>query len=200
MSSARTYLNSLFHLVVRGLTVLGVVAGLVAISPASPAQAVERPVPMIHTIDYLLVSTTPNTDYLSRADLQARTDKTSAAWNRMSRGAIQQAQLGSVSVLPNFSSGQDFCNIVHDLPASVMAAMSHPLSYYANNNDGHHLVIVIPYSQTNCVPLAWTLSDGTNLSSSGILALRSQPSVDSDAQSIAHELGRGLRGLGHVHE
>jgi len=77
------------------------ITGLATTSPY--AQAVDKPAPMAHTIDYVILSSTDNTSLISTADLQATTKAVSDSWARMSRGMIPEMKTGKVAMIPNYA-------------------------------------------------------------------------------------------------
>ena len=178
---------------IRGLTGLALLAGLVTVVPSLvvvPAHAADAPIPLI--IDYVLVSSTSNTDFLSTTDLQERTDKVSEAWQRMSRGMISDVRIGHIYTLPN--STVSACNIGETDPGLV-AAMGHSSDEYDAKNNGHHLVILGDPNDDSCVGLG-TIG-GFGLASSGVVWMMSTVSPVTDATTMIHELGHNL-GLFHT--
>jgi len=188
--------------VVRVTAALGMLAGLVTVAPAlipTPAQAAEIPTPMSHTIDYIILSTSPNADFLSTADLQTRTDLVSHFWNRASRGVVTEIKMGRVFMVPNFSSRADLCNLSSDDRTGIIeSTLGYSPSYYVDNNYGHYLAIVATRPDALCGWNGLTIAHGIGLSASGMILVESYPQLpESDAATIAHELGH-VFGLDHA--
>jgi len=184
--------HRILHPLMGLLSAIMVVAG---VAGAPDARAADPLTPMAHTIDYVVVSSSPHADFLSTADLQDRTDKVSQAWNRMSRGVITGMTMDRVATLPNFTGS--FCNAGVDEWNQFYQAIGRPASYYTAY-EGHHLVVVATVPDTdgctfdgrNSSPIRYG-----NLSAGGMLLLVSRPQqapwnpAVSDPMAIAHEMG-----------
>jgi len=168
-------------------------AGLATTSPAAHA---DRPA-IEHQIDYILVSSSNNTNFISTAELQTLTRNVSDAWSRMSRGIITQMKLGRVFTLPNYN---DFCNGYPD-PAVLTAVLGYSPDRYNGQPNGQDLVIMANSNEIGCGPLGRALTFGTGLLSGGMVKVRytpnTAPSITFTSFAMAHELGHTF-GLEHA--
>ena len=174
-----------------GLTMATVltITGLATTSPY--AQAVDKPAPMAHTIDYVLVSTTSNTSFTSTEKLQEMTKLVSDAWARWSRGMIPEMKMGQVFTLPNYPtslcSGKD--------PDLLKSVLGYSPDIYNGQPNGRDLVILAS-SLGNCGIEGQSEETGTGLSSGGMVTVRYY-NVTGTAVTLAHELGHTF-GLSHA--
>jgi len=186
-----------------GLAVLAAIitAGVLVIQPT--AEAVPTPKAMAHTIDYLVVTGTSSTSFVTETDLKTLTANVSADWKRMSRGYITEMKYGKAFFVTNRPDMQkDFCNLRgYGLPAYVEAALGYSADAYRTptggqpNLDGRHLVILAKAGEIGCGWSGLKLAGGTSLSSSGIVLISySNPNVTTG--TLSHELGH-VFGLGH---
>ena len=192
-------IQTLSGVTIRVLTIIALLAGLVAVGPSLvvvPAQAADKPTPMIHTIDYVLVSSTDKVDFLTIADLEERTKLVSEMWNRISRGVVKEIKLGRVFRLTNYK--EDLCQ---STPWSYLpSVLGYSFDVYQNQPNGRHLAFVAKSPDTNtCMNTHPGWGDvGRGLSDGGMLAvLPEQLHPIQDAAIIAHELGHNF-GLGHA--
>jgi len=191
-------------IVPRWFTIIALTLGLLAVAPSqtvAPAFAVDTPAARSHTIDYIVVSKTASTDFLSDTDIQLRTNKVSDWWKQASHGVVAAISKGSVIRVPNFTG--DFCGLLAGSDFIRNTLPWSPEVYIANNN-GRHLVVVGEDTEWRCPYAGLTLAGGDNLSASGIALLDAEsfyPNEDEnlmeDASVLAHELGHGF-GLGHA--
>ena len=207
MNNQTNILRNLSNRAIRGLTALALFAGMVVAGPvlAVPAQAAEELTPMSHTIDYIVLSGTSNTDFLNMQQLEARTKKVSELWHAMSNGIVSEMTVGTVRTLPNYKG--DFCAMEpqNDPDGVISSVLGYSPEIYNGWNNRRHLVVIAAASEFNCPLGGWTTINGHNLSTGGAMTVRSlAPDEDEktmalprDAAVIAHELGH-VFGLMHA--
>lgn len=206
MKNQTNILRTLSNRAIRGVTALALLAGLVIVGPAlvaAPAQAAPDLTPMSHTIDYIVVSKTTNTDFMSKTDLEALTTKTSDVWSRESRGVIKDIKMGLVFRVPNYTG--DFCRLYSGDPF-LEATLGYSMEAYGGN-DGRHLVVVGSNLEFSCNWRGLTVWGGTSWSSGGMIDVlarsnygdieKNDTNLQYDASTIVHELGH-VFGLWHA--
>ena len=191
-NAKRRALSSIIKLTLA--TVL-ITTGLATAGPA--ADAVDTPTPMEHTIDYVLVSRTTNTGFLSTTDLETITQTVSDSWARMSRGMIAKMTMGKVVSLPEFSA-KNLCHLPDD--DLLTSALGNSSDIYNGLPNGHDLIVIGAGSDTTL----WTCGDwlgvtvklGQGFASGGAVIVRSN-TVAGTAATIIHEVGHTF-GLEHA--
>jgi len=162
------------------------------------AQGIDTPVPMSHTIDYLIISPTNNTSFVSTADLQTMTLRSSDAWNRMSRGVVTDINMGKVFTMNNYPA-TDFCTNTLD-SERLETTMGYSPDIYQGLPNGRTLAIVGNFPDTSgsgCDSWAGlAITPGRGFSTGGVLLLRYMNNTTS-AQAMTHELGH-LFGISHA--
>ena len=189
MKTTHAIRRTLPSIIVLAISAVLTITGLAITSPT--AQAVDKPKPMVHILDYLLISPKDNTNFISTDDLKALNKQVSDGWARMSRGVISEMKIGQVISAPNFPVAT--CPDVNF--DAITAALGHSLDTYNGQPNGHTLVIVGGDGSLLSCHRGGGSYPGAGLSSGGIVSVAY--ATVSDATVIAHELGHSF-GLAHA--